>query len=617
NGTIQLANSKFAELTGYPLEEIQKKKTWMDFASAEDFPKMMEQHKLRRRDGEKALKEYEFTLVDKYQHKKNIRLFIDIIPGTNNSIASLLDISEQRRLEEDLRNTIGLLSSLVNSIPDLIFYKSPEGFYQGCNPSFEQFIGKNEKEIIGKTDYDLFDKETADFFRFHDKTMFAQMKAARNEEWITYPDGEKVLLETIKAPYKNADGKLIGLIGIGRNITARRKANDEKENLTKQLQHIQKLESIGRLAGGVAHDFNNMLSVITGFTDLSLEQIQKDNPIYSHLAEVKNAAQRSVDITKKLLAFARKQNIEPKKIDLNKTLENMLNMLRRLIGENIKLDWVPDDKLWPIQADPSQIDQIITNLCINGRDAIEGEGEISIETKNISLDEEYCANHIGFLPGDFVVITVTDNGCGMDKETQSNIFEPFFTTKEVGKGSGLGLSTVYGIVKQNKGFINIYSEIGGGTSFRVYLPRYADTSKEYEPSPHHTIPKGNRESILIVEDEQSIRMLTKWMLEKLNYSVIIADSAENAISIAVNHEKNIDMLITDVVMPEMNGRDLSERLKKVVPQLKVLYMSGYTANVIVHKGILENGLHFMQKPFSQFDIAVKVRETLDDTQLKI
>lgn len=519
-------------------------------------------------------------------------------------------------MEEDLRNTISLLSSLVNSIPDLIFYKSPEGFYQGCNPSFEQFIGKHEKEIIGKTDYDLFDKETADFFRFHDKNMFAKLEASRNEEWISYPDGEKALLETIKAPYKNADGKLLGLIGIGRDITARRKANDEKENLIKQLQHIQKLESIGRLAGGVAHDFNNMLSVITGFTDLSLEQIQKDNPIYSHLTEVKNAAQRSVDITKKLLAFARKQNIEPKKIDLNKTLENMLNMLRRLIGENIKLDWVPDDKLWPIQADPSQIDQIITNLCINGRDAIEGEGEISIETRNISLNEEYCANHVGFLPGDFVVLTVTDNGCGMDKETQSNIFEPFFTTKDVGKGSGLGLSTVYGIVKQNKGFINIYSEIGGGTSFRVYLPRYADTSKEYEPSPHYETPKGNRESILIVEDEQSIRILTKWMLEKLNYLVVVADSAENAISIAENQENNIDMLITDVVMPEMNGRDLSERLKKIIPQLKVLYMSGYTANVIVHKGILENGLHFMQKPFSQFDIAAKVRETLDDKQIK-
>ncbi len=399
------------------------------------------------------------------------------------------------------------------------------------------------------------------------------------------------------------DGRLVRM-QIATDIT-------ELKKMETQLNQAQKMESVGRLAGGVAHDFNNMLGVILGHTELALLQADENHDLYSDLKEIQKAAKRSADITKQLLAFARKQTISPRQLDLNDTVESMLNMLRRLIGEDIDLVWQPAAHIWPVKMDPSQIDQILANLCINARDAIAGVGKLTIETGRKTFDEEYCHEHAGFIPGDFVLLAVSDNGCGMDKDTLENLFEPFFTTKEVGKGTGLGLATVYGIVKQNKGFINIYSELGQGSTFKIYLPRLVADENTDKAVPEKKAASGGSETILLVEDEPSILKMTRMMLEKIGYTVLSAVTPSEAMEKAENHSGSVELLMTDVVMPEMNGRDLAAKVTELHPDIKLLFMSGYTANVIAHQGILDNGVAFIQKPFSMADMTAKVREVLN------
>jgi len=396
------------------------------------------------------------------------------------------------------------------------------------------------------------------------------------------------------------------------DITERKKMEAEHGKLQSQLLQAQKMESVGRLAGGVAHDYNNMLSVIIGYAEFAIKETGPDHLLYSDLKEILSAARRSADITRQLLAFARKQTIHPEVLDLNETFETMLKMLRRLIGEDIDLSWQPGYDLWSVNIDPSQLDQILANLCVNARDAIPGVGKITIETENISFNEEYCAVHPGFIPGEYVLLAVSDDGQGMDKQTLNNIFEPFFTTKEIGKGTGLGLAMIYGIVKQNKGFINVYSEPGEGTTFRIYLPKHGGRTVKVEALETEEIPAGNGETVLIVEDELSILRLVKTMLERLGYSVMEASTPNEAIRLAKEYSHPIHLLVTDVVMPDMNGQHLAEQLSEDHPQLKVLFMSGYTANVIAHRGVLDEGVEFMQKPFSNRDLAAKVRKILDD-----
>ena len=378
-----------------------------------------------------------------------------------------------------------------------------------------------------------------------------------------------------------------------------------------QLRQAQKMESVGRLAGGVAHDYNNMLNVILGYTELALEKLDAGNPLHDDLQEVHAAAVRSIDITRQLLAFSRKQTISPKRLDLNETVESMLKMLRRLLGEEIDLVWHPTSRLWPVMMDPSQVDQILVNLCVNARDAITGVGEITIETDTCHFDEAYCADHAGFQPGDFVVIAVSDNGRGMDKDVQASLFEPFFTTKAVGEGTGLGLATVYGIVKQNRGFIDVSSEPGQGSTFSLYLPRDASAAKPVALQTDVRKDVRGRETILLVEDEPAILMMTKVMLERLGYTVLEAAQPADAIDIARDHPGPIHLMVSDVVMPEMDGKALSAKLHDVHADLKVLFMSGYTADAIAHRGVLDQGVAFIQKPFSSTDLAAKVREVLD------
>ncbi|MBN1615493.1 MAG: PAS domain S-box protein, partial [Deltaproteobacteria bacterium] len=394
---------------------------------------------------------------------------------------------------------------------------------------------------------------------------------------------------------------------------ARQKTAHEK--LEEQMRQAQKMEAVGRLAGGVAHDFNNMLGIILGHADMILEGLTPDQPFHADLTEIRKAGERSADLTRQLLAFARKQTVAPKVIDLNKTVEGMLKMLHRLIGEDIDMAWIPGEKVWPVKIDPAQIDQVLANLCVNARDAIADVGKVTIETGNSVFDEEYCKEHAGFVTGEYTLLTVSDNGCGMDKETLENIFEPFFTTKESDKGTGLGLATVYGVVKQNNGFINVYSEPGQGTTFRIYLPRHR--VKEASLPDKEAIRPAARghETILLVEDEPAILRMTMMMLERTGYKVLAAGTPGEAIALAREHAGEIHLLMTDVVMPEMNGRDLAKNLLSLYPNLKRLFMSGYTANVIAHHGVLDEGVQFIQKPFAKQDLAIKVREVLNADNL--
>jgi two-component system sensor histidine kinase EvgS len=371
------------------------------------------------------------------------------------------------------------------------------------------------------------------------------------------------------------------------------------------------MESVGRLAGGVAHDYNNMLSLIIGYAELALDKTSPGDALREDLDEILSAAQRSADITRQLLAFARKQTIRPKVIDLNETVEGMLKMLRRLIGEDIDLSWRPGTGRMPVFMDPSQVDQLLANLCVNARDAIGGVGKLTIGTGRVRFDEAYCADHAGFIPGDFILLAVSDDGCGMDKDTLANIFEPFFTTKSVGEGTGLGLATVYGIVKQNEGFINVYSEPGEGATFKIYLPLRGKEEGPAKAPETAEIPAGRGETVLIVEDETSILELVQMVLERLGYHVLAASTPGKAMALAEEHGGAVDLLITDVVMPEMNGRELAETMQTHYPKLKVLFMSGYTANVIAHRGVLEEGVNFIQKPVSNRELAVKAREVLE------
>jgi len=393
----------------------------------------------------------------------------------------------------------------------------------------------------------------------------------------------------------------------------RKKSEEAREKLEAQFRQSQKMEAVGRLAGGVAHDFNNILQAMIGYGELLVETLpgQGENDACGFAQEIVSEGKRAAALTSQLLAFARKQTIAPKVFDLNEAITSMLKMLSRLLGENIDLCWKPGQNLWPVRMDPTQLDQVLTNLSVNARDAIISGGKMTIETGAVCLDADYCAAHAGITPGNYIMLAVSDNGCGMDKQTQEELFEPFFTTKKRGKGTGLGLATVYGIVRQNHGFINVYSEPQKGTSFKIFLPPYMDELPSAEnPEPKPMALQTGSETILIVDDEESILRSGCLILESLGYTVLAASDPDVALRLSQEHAGDIHLLLTDVVMPNLSGRDLKQKLLLQRPGLKCLYMSGYTANVIAHHGVLDEGIHFLQKPFSKISLATKIREVL-------
>ncbi|RJP93632.1 MAG: response regulator [Desulfobacteraceae bacterium] len=511
-----------------------------------------------------------------------------------------------------LRKSEEKFRGIFENVQDVYFEVTYDGTILDVSPSIE-ILSKGQyrrKDVIGKSLFGFYANPGERELVLD--VLQQQGSVTDYEITLKNRDGSNLPCSISSKIQYDVNGHPINIIGSLRDITERKKAEEERENLQEQLNQAQKIESMGRLAGGVAHDYNNMLSVILGYTELAMEKVPSDDPLYADLKEVLKAANRSTEITRQLLTFARKQTISPKILDLNETIERMLKMLRRLIGEDIDLAWLPGTGLGLIKMDPSQVDQILANLCVNARDAIADVGKIIIETGSVTFDESYCSKHPGFVSGDFVMLAVSDDGCGMDRETQDKIFEPFFTTKGVGQGTGLGMATVYGIVKQNEGFINVYSEPGKGTTFKIYLPQTAGEAGKTEAKKAAAIPKGSGETVLLVEDESMIMKMSKMMLEQLGYQVLAASMPDEAMNLAEKHAGGIDLLITDVIMPEMNGRELARRINALYPEIKILFMSGYTADIIAHHGVLEDGVNFIQKPFSMRDLGVKIRAVLEE-----
>ncbi len=524
-------------------------------------------------------------------------------------LAVTVDMSEKKRAERALRQSEERIRLLLQSSNDLITIVDEQAQPLLADGAARAVMGYGAEELLGVNGFDAIHPDDLDLVRsVHLKALAEPGRKHRVEYRARRKDGSWSWVEVV-GNNLCANPSIRGIVLNIRDITERKRAEAEREKLQAQLLQAQKMESIGRLAGGVAHDFNNMLGVILGHVDLALDNTALDQALRGDLDQIRKAAERSADLTRQLLAFARKQTIAPKVLDINQTVEGMLRMLRRLIGEDIELVWLPGPDAGLIRMDPSQMDQILANLAVNARDAIEGTGKLVIETSRVTFDDEYCAEHAGFCPGEYVLLAISDNGCGMDAETRSHLFEPFFTTKDKGKGTGLGLATIFGIVRQNDGFISVSSEPGRGATFEVYLPTHQPTgSQQAQAVPtRETVGKG---TVLLVEDEPAIREVTVRMLGRLGYTVISAGSPGEAIELARNHIGEIDLLLTDVVMPEMNGRDLAKNLLSLHPGLKRLFVSGYTADVIAHHGVLDEGVHFLQKPFSIQALAAKVREVL-------
>ncbi len=519
----------------------------------------------------------------------------------------LSDITERKQAEAVLRESEERHRTLLQTAMDGFWLVDPDGRLLEVNETYCRMSGYSAQELLAMRIPDLEIAETADGVAARIQKIMAEGED-RFESRHRGKDGSIFDVEVSVQYHPVEGGRLVVFL---RDITDRKRAAEEREKLQAQLNQAQKMESVGRLAGGVAHDFNNMLAVITGYADLALEETDPESPLHTDLLEIQKAAQRSADLTRQLLAFARKQTVAPKVLDLNETVAGMLKMLERLIGEDIQFTWQPKAELWPVKVDPSQIDQILANLCVNARDAIAGAGKVTIETGTTAFDEAYCAHHVGFAPGEYVRLAVRDDGCGMDKEMLAHIFEPFFTTKGVGAGTGLGLAMVYGAVKQNHGFIDVYSEPGQGTTFTIYLPRHVGKAGQARTEGAAGPDRRGQETILLVEDESAILKLTTMLLEMQGYAVLPASTPGEAIRLAREHAGEIQLLMTDVVMPEMNGRDLAKNLLSLYPHLKRLFMSGYTADMIAHHGVLDEGVHFIQKPFSIKGLAAKVREALD------
>jgi PAS domain S-box-containing protein len=494
----------------------------------------------------------------------------------------------------------GIGMSLINPDYTIVWY----------NELLAQWFGDLE-QTRGRNCFEVFEGRTAICPECPSRVTFETgTTAVAERSGIATSAGADRILALATSPIRDADGKVIQVVEIVRDVTEQRLAEAEKARLESQLQQAQKMESVGRLAGGVAHDFNNMLGVILGHSEIALDRVDPTLSIHGNLMEIRKAAERSADLTRQLLAFARKQIVAPRVLDLNETVESMLKMLERLIGEDIQLGWQPGADLWRIEMDPSQIDQILANLCVNGRDAIADVGRITIETANATFDADYCRHHGGALPGQYVRVVVSDDGCGMEPTTQSHLFEPFFTTKGLGRGTGLGLATVYGIVKQNNGFIDVHSELGQGTTIAVYLPRHCGEVAAVAAEGAEESLTCGRETILLVEDEPAILAITTQILHELGYTVLAAGTPGEALRQAKEYAGEIHLLLTDVVMPEMNGLDLARNLMPLHPEMRRLFMSGFTADIIAHHGVLDRGVSFVQKPFSVKELAAGVREAL-------
>jgi two-component system cell cycle sensor histidine kinase/response regulator CckA len=521
-----------------------------------------------------------------------------------------MTVTELKQAEDDLRASETRYRRLFESAKDgILILDADTGQVVDANPFLISLLGYSHADFLGKNVWDLGPfKDTA-----VSKDLFKELQEKEYLRYENLPlethDGRVINVEFVSNVYFVGQTKVIQC-NI-RDITERKRSEDERKRLEQQLQVSQKMEAIGILAGGIAHDFNNLLSVILSYTEFAMHALREGDPLKDDLLEVKKAGERAAVLTRQLLAFGRKQLLQPVVLNLNHVAEGIEKMLRRILGEDIDFVQVLAPDLGMVRADPGQMEQVLMNLVVNARDAMSEGGKLTIETSNVELDEEYAAHHVSVKPGRYVQLAVTDTGCGMDEQTKTQLFEPFFTTKEKDKGTGLGLSTVYGIVKQSGGNIWVYSEIGLGTTFKIYLPR--ELSVTATATRLRAILKSTTgtETILLVEDEESLRKVAKRSLEAAGYTVLTAAAGDEALLISAQHPGVIHLLLTDVIMPRMSGNALAQAILKTRTTIKVLFMSGYADNAFVHHGVVDEGTHFIGKPFTATDIVHKIRSVLD------
>ena len=522
-------------------------------------------------------------------------------------------LEERNRAELELRRSNAFLDSIIENVPDMIFLKDARDLrFLRVNRAGEALLGIPRTELVGKRDHDFFPADQADFFTQRDRDVL-QSKASLEipEEPLQTRDKGQRIVHTKKVPLLNAQGQPEYLLGISEDITERKKAEEDHRKTLEQLLLSQKLEAIGRLAGGIAHDFNNLLTVVLGHTGFALEETSNDDPVWDDLEATRMAGERAAALTHQLLAFSRRQSLEPQVINLNTSVSAIERMLRRLLGEDIEIDVQLDVNLGSVLADAGQIEQLLMNLAVNARDAMDQGGKLTIRTENVELDSDSTQGGIATEPDRFVMLSVTDTGCGMDAATKKRIFEPFFTTKEQGKGTGLGLSTVYGIVKQTGGDIWVYTEPGQGTAFKVYLPRVCAGPSEPKPWPSTVRATGN-ESVLVVEDDEVVRKMVVRILESAGYRVRDAANGADALLLCASPSDTLDLLVTDVVMPGMDGRELAVQLATVHRGLKTLFMSGFSDDRLRRQGTTNHRHRFISKPFSAAGLTRRVREVLDE-----
>src|SRR6266404_538908 len=524
--------------------------------------------------------------------------------------SAVLNALAKQKTEREKLKAEELYRLIAENTTDLICLLDTQGRYAYVSPSHQELLGYAPEHLMGQSFFSLIHPDEQDQARRRFVESRQGKKAGISEWRLRHIDGTWRVFDAIENWIYDSQDRPQRAIVVCRDLTERKLAEKALRDSEEQLRQAQKLEAVGQLAGGVAHDFNNLLTVITGYSDLLLRRIGEADPNRSRVEEIKHAADRASSLTRQLLAFSRKQVLQPKLFDLNTLVAEMGNMLRRLIGEDIELTTALTGNVARINADPGQIEQVLMNLIVNARDAMPDGGKITIETARTQVDQAYADNHLAVQPGPYVMLAVSDTGSGIDPETRKHIFEPFYTTKEQGKGTGLGLSTVYGIVKQSGGNIWIYSELGQGTTFKVYLPHVDDEVRlprtQIEPA---TLVRGT-ETILLVEDEPQIRKLEHEFLSDSGYKVLASSNGTDALQILEEHSHGVDLIVTDVVMPQMSGRELAERALAISPETKVLFMSGYTNDAIVRHGVLNPGTSFIQKPFAPDALARKVREVL-------
>ncbi len=530
------------------------------------------------------------------------------------AVVTLVDVSEQKKAEEVKRKTHERILSLLESVPaGLLVTDIASQRFVFANAQVGNMLGYSQPEILAMTLENLHRPEDLAEVRVGFENTLGQIQNVSLDVPFLRKDG-KIVPVDLRHAFIDLDGRRC-ILSLLSDISERKRAEEEKDKLEAQLMQAQKLESIGRLAGGVAHDFNNHLQAILGFTELIMEGMDPLRPEYADLVEIQKAARYSADLTRQLLAFSRQQLAAPVVLDLNHVLNDLLGMIQRLAGDGIELIWKPSVRLDPVLMDPTQVNQILVNLCVNARDAMNGQGTLSIETGNFTCEPGFCALHAECHPGDYVWMRVSDTGCGMPPEVLEHIFEPFFSTKSFGQNSGLGLATVHGVVRQNNGFITVESRPGQGTTFQIYLPRCetkdAPKAAISRPAPAAGPRANSKETVILLDDEGSVLAYGQRMLARLGYTVLPARNAQEVLDLVLNHRPPIHLLVTDVIMPDMSGRELALQVAGLRPEIKFLFMSGFTAEQLARDGALDPDVFVLQKPFSGETLATEVRAVLD------